>query len=77
MHGQPRHNTRPHVRLPPSFLDMDDLTTERGFDLQATWVIDVLGLFFDMSVCTTRHWQMFGRQLQELNVANHFLLACV
>ena len=27
---------------------MDDFTTERSFDSQATWVIDVLGLFFDM-----------------------------
>ena len=25
---------------------MDDLTTERSFVSQATWVIDVLGLFF-------------------------------
>ena len=25
---------------------MDDLTTERRFDSQATWVIDVLGLSF-------------------------------
>ena len=24
---------------------MDDLTTERSFDSQATWVIDALGLF--------------------------------
>ena len=37
---------------------MDDLATERSFDLQAKWVIGVLGLFFDMlsmGVCTTRH----------------------
>ena len=44
------HNTRPHTRLPPSFLDRDNLTTERNFDSQATLVIDVLGLFFDMFV---------------------------
>ena len=25
-----------------------DLTTERSFDPEATWVIDVSGLFFDM-----------------------------
>ena len=25
----------------------DDLTTEHSFDSQATWVIDVLGLYFD------------------------------
>ena len=52
---------------------MDDLTIERSFDPQATWVIDVLGLFFDMSstgVCTARHWQTSGRLVQELNVCN-------
>ena len=41
---------------------MDDLIPER---------IDVLGLFLDilfMDVCTTRHWQMSGRLVQELNV---------
>ena len=37
---------------------VDDLTAERNFDSQATWVIDVLDLFHDMlsmGVCTTRH----------------------
>ena len=36
---------------------MDDPTTERGFDWQATWVIYVLSLFFDMlsmDVCTIK-----------------------
>ena len=50
---------------------MDDLTTERSFDSQATWVIDVLDLFHDMlsmNVCATRHWHTFGRLVQELNV---------
>ena len=51
---------------------MDDLTTERSFDLQATRVIGILGLFFDMfstmGVCTTRHCQTSGRPVQELNV---------
>ena len=27
---------------------MHDLTIERSFDLQGTWVIDVIGLFFDV-----------------------------
>ena len=27
---------------------MDDLTVERSFDSQPTWVIDVFDLFFDM-----------------------------
>ena len=45
--GLPGHNTRTHDdRLPPSFLGVDDLTTESSFDSQATWVIDVLGLLF-------------------------------
>ena len=68
---QPGHNTRPHARLPPSFLGMDYLTTERSFDSQATWVIDLLGLSFDMlsiGVWTTRYWQTFGRLVQEFNV---------
>ena len=38
------------------------------FDPKATWVIDVLGLFFDMlSIGTSKHWQTSG-QLQEINV---------
>ena len=47
-----------HDRM-PSFLGMDDLTTVRRFDLQATWAINVPGFHFDMllviGVCTTRH----------------------
>ena len=49
---------------------MDDLTTDRSFDLQATWLIDVLGLFLDMlsmDVCTTRQWQTSGRLVQKLD----------
>ena len=50
---------------------MDDLTNGRGVDSQVTWVIDELGLFINMlpmCVSTTRHWQMTGRLVQELNV---------
>ena len=59
----PGQVTRPHARLLPSFLGIDaiigpDVTTERSFDSQATWVnFDVFGLFFDMlsmCVCTAR-----------------------
>ena len=49
MRGQRNHNTQLHVRLPPSFLGMHTWMTSQlnvAFDLQATWVIDVLGLFF-------------------------------
>ena len=38
----------------------EDLTIEHSFDSQVTWVIDVLGLYFDMlsmGVRTTRHWR--------------------
>ena len=50
---------------------MHDLTTECSFDTQATWVIDVLGLFIDMPsmvVCTTRHCETSGRLVQEIEV---------
>ena len=39
MNEQPGHNTRLHNGY------IDDLTTERSFDSQATWVIGVLDLF--------------------------------
>ena len=74
MRGQPRHYRWPDAQLLPQFPGhgcMDDLTTERSFDLQATWVIDVLGKFFDMlsmGFCTTRRCQTSGRLVQELSV---------
>ena len=49
----------------------DRLKIERDFDSQTTWVIDVLGLYFDTlstGAFTTRHWQTTGRLVQELNV---------
>ena len=52
---------------------MDDLPIETSFDSKATWVIDILSLFFDMlstDICTTRHWKTSGRLMQELNVCN-------
>ena len=52
---------------------IDDLANERSLDLQATWVLAVTGLFFDMlsiDVRTTRHWQTSGRLVQELNVGS-------
>ena len=69
------HKTRPHTRMAPSFLGMDarsnDLTTDRSVNSQATWVIDVLGLFFDMlsmGYYTTRLWQTFTRIMQESDI---------
>ena len=70
MCGRSGHNTRPHTRLPSSFLVTDNLKTECSFGLQATCVIGVPGLFFDMlfmSACTTRYWQTSGRLVQVLN----------
>ena len=62
--------TRPSVSQFPGQGCMDDLTTEKSFDSLATWVNDVLGLYFrilSMRICTTSHWQTSGRLLQELN----------
>ena len=57
---------------PTSFLGMNDLTTERSFDWQATWVIDENDKFCCkvVRVSTTRHWQMSGRLVQELDVCS-------
>ena len=35
MQGQAGHNTRPHIKSPPTWA-MDDHTTELGYDSQAT-----------------------------------------
>ena len=74
MRGPPSHNTRSHAQMPPSFLGKDTwMTSQLKMALlhKATWVIDVLSLFFDMSsvgVCTTKPHKTSGRLLQELNV---------
>ena len=70
MHWAPWHDTRPHVRFPPSLLGMDDLITERSFDSQASLVIRVLSLFFTLfsDVYQTKYWLWSGRLVQELNV---------
>ena len=65
-----------HDRIPdchhfPGYGCMDDLTTERSFDSQASCVINVFGLFFDilpMGARKTRLLQTSGRLVQELNV---------
>ena len=38
----------PIATLFPGHVCMDNLTAERSFDVQATLVFDVIGLFFDM-----------------------------
>ena len=72
MLGQPGHKTQPPARLVPSFLGKDACMTSQlnVFSSQATWVIDVLGLFFDilsMGVLN-RHWHTSGRLVQEFNL---------
>ena len=60
---------RPIATQFPGHGSMDDLTTERSFDLYATWRI---GLLFDMllmGVCTTRRWHTSGRLVQKVNVS--------
>ena len=73
MCGQPRHNTRPYTRLPPSFLAMDAWTT---FQLNVALISKLRGPLmcfaniFDMVstvVCTTRHWETSGLLVQKLN----------
>ena len=70
------HNTRPHTRLPPSFLGMDaiigPLPQKRNIALIRKLIGSLMCLapFFDllcMGVCTARHWQTSGRLVQELN----------
>ena len=74
MPGHPGHITQPYDRLPVTYMGMDAwMTSQPGntFYLQATWFIDVPGLFSDMlpiGVCTTVHWHTYGRLVQELNV---------
>ena len=69
------HDTRPLAQL--SFWawmhggPLIQLSTECSLDFQATWVIDVLGIFIDMpsmGVRKSRHSQTSGRLVQGLNV---------
>ena len=58
---------------------MNNHITELGFDLQDTWVIHVLVLFFDMSSMgygTTRHLRTFGRLVLELNSCTVSIGSC-
>ena len=55
----------------PGHSCIGDHTTDRSFDLQATWVSDVVGSFLDtlsMGICTARHCHTSGRLVQELAV---------
>ena len=67
MRGQSRHNT---ARMPiiatqfPGHGSMDDLTTKRSFHSQATWAVDVLGLFFRHVI----HGCLYAGRHPELNI---------
>ena len=58
MRRQQGHDTRPHARLPPNFLGMDDLTTKHSLDLQFG------SLVYLVNICYP--WQTFGQLVQEL-----------
>ena len=71
--GQPRYNTWPHARLPPSFMVTDAwMTSQLNVALirKLCGPLKCLAYFFgmlSMGVCTTRHWQTSGPLVQELN----------
>ena len=59
------------INNPTSYCQPVSWEWMHGRPLIRTWIIDVLGSFFDMlsmGVCTPRHWQTPGRLMQELNV---------
>ena len=58
---------RPLATQVPGHRCMDDLPTERSYNSQATWVVDVSDML-SMSFGKTRHWHASGRLVQELNV---------
>ena len=67
----PRTKLRCHHLISALNAQFPDLTTVRSFHKQATWVIDVLGLFsymLSMGLYTTRHCITSGRFVEELNV---------
>ena len=83
MHGQRGHKARLHAQF-PSFQGMEawitsQLNVANLISKLVTWVIDVLGLPFDivsMGLYTARYWQTSGRLVQELDVGTAFAL-CV
>ena len=59
------------MRYFPVDASTGNISTQFSFDSKRTWVIVVLGLFFEklsIGVCTTRHWRTSGRLVQESNV---------
>ena len=73
MRGQLGHWTRPHTRLPSSFLGMDagmtsQLKVASICKLHGSLICLAYFLTSSLGVCTIRHWQTSGRLVQELNV---------
>ena len=60
MHGQPEHNIRSIATHFPGHGCMDDLRNEGSLNSQATLVIDVLSLFFEMLSMDCFHNQTFA-----------------
>ena len=74
--GRMHTTTRPIATTFQGHGCISDITNGHDVDSQATWVIDELGLFFDMlsmCVCTAKHWQTSGRLVPEIDVCT----ACV
>ena len=74
MREQPGHDTRPHARLPSSFLGIDAWMNSqlnaalirklRGSLMCVAYFIDMLSA----GVCKTRHCETSSRLVQELSV---------
>ena len=80
MCGRAGHTTRRYSRLSTSFLGMDDLTYERGFDSQKQrGLLMGLAYSFDMlsiGVPTTKRLPTSGRLGQESNVLYEVFTVC-
>ena len=74
MRGQPGHNTQPHARSQPSVHGIDAwITSELNEALVCKLRVSLMSMAdiltcHPWSFCTTRHWQTYGRLVQELNV---------
>ena len=68
MPGQPGQNTRPHAKLPPSFLDMDACATSQ-MDIVLVRKLLCAWLIFDVirKCLYVQHWQTSGQLVQELH----------
>ena len=82
MPSQSGYSTRPHAKVPPSFLDMDACTTSQLNVVLVHKLQNVLcaWLIFDtlsISVCATMHCQTSGQLVQELNGSTMYDCKCL